>query len=256
MSQIDKAVAVEEGSRAQKLTSVRSIERALNILDCFTREKPSLTLADISKQVGLYPSTTLRLLTTLENRNYLKRDEKTLEYSLGYRLVNLGALCLASENLRDIARPFLIKLRDKYNESVGLYIRHNDVRVCIDSVASTQPLHRAIDIGRQMSLTRGASGKLLLAYLPENDIDRILQKDPYVTREQLKEIREAGFAVSFSEREQNLVSIATPIFDSEQRIQAALFISGPSNRITPQRLPEIVDYMKELASSVSMLLGY
>ncbi len=241
-------------AKAEK--NVLSIERALTILDCFSREHPSLSLMEIANKTGFYPSTASRLIATLENMGYLKRNEKSLEYSLGYKLANLGAICLASEDLRSIARPFLISLRNRYNESVGLYVVNKNQRVCIDCVASTQPLHRVIDLGTRMSMTRGASGKLLLAYMPESVIHNFLEADPYVTLEQLEEIRLAGYAVSYNEHEQNLTSIATPIFDAEHQVKAALFISGPSYRLGQEKVSEIAKRMKDVAMEISVLLGY
>ena len=147
--------------------SVRSVDRALNIMDCFTREHPRLSLNEISKMLNLSPSTVSRIIATLENRNYLRRDPQSLLYSLGYRLTNLGAICLETSDLREIARPHLVELRDYYNESVGLYVLNKGQRVCADCVQSTQSLRRVIEVGTQKPLTRGASGKLLLAYMEE-----------------------------------------------------------------------------------------
>lgn len=241
---------------AKSENNVRSIERALMILDCFSREEPNLSLVEIAKRIDLYPSTTSRLISTLENLGYIKRNEKSLEYSLGYKLANLGAICLATEDLRGIARPFLVKLRNHYNESVGLYVVNKNQRVCIDCVPSTQPLHRVIDVGTRMSMTRGASGKLLLAYLPEEMVNSLLNADPYVTMAQLEEIRQKGYAVSFNEHEQNLTSIAAPIFDAEHQIKAALFISGPTFRMTSAKIEEIAQRMKEIAHEISVMIGY
>lgn len=76
----------------------------LNIMDCFTREHPRLSLNEISKMLNLSPSTVSRIIATLENRNYLRRDPQSLLYSLGYRLTNLGAICLETSDLREIAQ--------------------------------------------------------------------------------------------------------------------------------------------------------
>ena len=245
-----------ENLRSQYLTSVRSIERALNILECFSREKPLLTLSEISQQLDLYPSTTLRVLTTLENRGYIRRDKQTLQYSLGYKLVNLGSISMASENLRDKVHPYLLQLRDRFNETTGLYVLTDNYRICIDSVPSTHSLHRSIEVGRQMRLTRGASGKLILSYLPEERIESILKSDPFVTIQQLRMVREQGYAISFSENEKGLVSIATPIFNADRQILGAIFISGPTSRMNDNLISEITNYMKELSGLISRECGY
>lgn len=251
----NKEITNETG-RGQQLTSVRSIERALNIMECFTREKPRLTLSEISNMINLYPSTCLRVLTTLENRGYIKRDKKTLDYSLGYKLVNLGSISMAAENLRDRVHPYLLRLRERFNETVGLYVLTDNKRICIDSIPSTHPLHRTIEIGRQLGLTRGASGKLMLSYLPPSIISQNLEKDPFVSMEQLQIVREQGYAISFSENAKDLVSIATPIFNADHQIQATIFISGPTSRMHDNLLPEITEYMQELSRQISRECGY
>ncbi|SCZ78663.1 IclR family transcriptional regulator [Acidaminobacter hydrogenoformans] len=237
-------------------STVKSIERALMILDCFTKQRPSLSLVEISKLIDMYPSTASRIISTLESMGYLKRNEKSLEYSLGYKLANLGSICLSGEDLRTIARPFLINLRNRYNESVGLYVVNKNQRVCIDCVPSTQPLHRVIDIGTRMSMTRGASGKLLLAYMPDSIIQTFLLEDPSLSLKQLEEIRQLGYSVSINEQEQNLTSIAAPIFNAEHEVISALFISGPSFRLSIEKIEEIAMKMKETAREISIMLGY
>lgn len=237
-------------------STVKSIERALMILDCFTKQRPSLSLVEISKMIDMYPSTASRIISTLESMGYLKRNQKSLEYSLGYKLANLGSICLSGEDLRTIARPFLINLRNRYNESVGLYVVNKNQRVCIDCVPSTQPLHRVIDIGTRMSMTRGASGKLLLAYMPDSIIQTFLLEDPSLSLKQLEEIRQLGYSVSINEQEQNLTSIAAPIFNAEHEVISALFISGPSFRLSLEKIEEIAMKMKETAREISILLGY
>ena len=129
-------------------------------------------------------------------------------------------------------------------------------RVCIDCVESTQPLHRVITIGTRMSLTRGASGKLLLAYMPEPMMHNLLSADPFVTLDQLETIRKFGYAVSCNEHEQQLTSIAAPIFDAEHQVLAALFISGPTYRIPEDKVEEIAQRLKDTGMEISRLLGY
>lgn len=236
--------------------NVRSITRALRILDCFSRDIPSLSLVEIARRIGLSPSTTSRLVVTLENFGYLRRDEKSLEYSLGYRLANLGAICLASEDLRDIAHPYLEALRNRFNESTGLYVLSKNHRVCLDRVSSTQAIHRVIEIGERLDMTVGASGRLLLAYQQPEFIQHYMVENPMVNVGVLAEIRKQGYAISRDERTAGIFSIATPIFDAQHCIKAALFISGPSFRVGEEMKDEMIEYLKAAANEISKKLGY
>lgn len=138
--------------------SVKVIERALKMLNCFTKEKLSLSLVEIAREIDLPPSTTSRILATLEKYNYLYRDEETQRYFLGPSIARLGTLCYSHMDFRRIAVPYMVQLRELYNESVGLYVPNKGYRVCIERIESTHPLKRILNIGDRLPLTRGASG--------------------------------------------------------------------------------------------------
>ena len=236
--------------------SVKVIERALKMLNCFTKEKLSLSLVEIAREIDLPPSTTSRILATLEKYNYLYRDEETQRYFLGPSIARLGTLCYSHMDFRRIAVPYMVQLRELYNESVGLYVPNKGYRVCIERIESTHPLKRILNIGDRLPLTRGASGRLLLAYQPQNVIDELLEADPSTTVERLAEIRSLGYSTSRSEREEGVVSVAAPIFDSRRKVVAALNVSGPAARITPDLMIEMALKTKEFALRISQELGY
>lgn len=239
-----------------KDSNVRAVERALDILNCFTPGQTELTLTEISKQVGLAPSTTLRILTTLVNNTFLGKDEETQKYYLGSKVAQLGLLCFSNMDFRKIAKPYMLRLRDIYNESVSLFIVQGNYRVCVERVESTQALRRVINIGDRLVLTRGASGRLLLAYMDKEKIRYLLEKDPYTSEEALNKLRQQGYAVSKGEREEGVMSIAVPIFNAQNKVIAALTISGPSIRFIDEELPERIKRLKEYAEKISFDLGY
>ncbi|MBP0980733.1 MAG: IclR family transcriptional regulator [Oscillospiraceae bacterium] len=236
--------------------SVKVIERALKMLNCFTKEKLSLSLVEIAREIDLPPSTTSRILATLEKYNYLYRDEETQRYYLGPSIARLGTLCYSHMDFRRISIPYMIQLRELYNESVGLYVPNKEHRVCIERIESTHPLKRILNIGDRLPLTRGASGRLLLAYQPPQIIDELLAADPYTTVERLAEIRALGYSTSRSEREEGVVSVAAPIFDSQHKVVAALNISGPAARINMELMQEMALKAKEFALKISQEMGY
>lgn len=236
--------------------SVKVIERALKMLNCFTKEKLSLSLVEIAREIDLPPSTTSRILATLEKYSYLYRDEETQRYYLGPSIARLGTLCYSHMDFRRIAVPYMVQLREIYNESVGLYVPNSGHRVCIERIESTHPLKRILNIGDRLPLTRGASGRLLLAYQPQAAIDELLLADPYTTHERLAEIRTLGYSTSRSEREEGVVSVAAPIFDSHHKVVAALNISGPAARIDIEQMNEMALKAKEFALRISQEMGY
>ncbi|MEG2174346.1 MAG: IclR family transcriptional regulator [Oscillospiraceae bacterium] len=236
--------------------NVKVIERTLTMLSCFTKERLSLSLMDIAREIELPPSTASRILATLETHGFLYRDENTQRYYLGSSIARLGNLCYTHIDFRRISIPYMIELREIFNESVGLYIASKGYRICIERFESTHPLKRILSIGDRLPLTRGASGRLLLAYQAQAVIDELLRQDPYTTAARLDEIRELGYSMSRSEREEGVVSVAAPIFDSRHKAVAALNISGPSVRIDDRRMKEMALKVQEYALRISQEMGY
>jgi len=239
--------------------NVKTVERALNILDCFTREQPVLSLMEIARMLELSPSTVSRMAATMESMGYLQRNEDSLLYSLGYKLPNLGAIYLSAVGVREAAKPNMVALRNQFNESVGLFVVEKMYRVCVEFVPSTQPIHRVVSIGTRMELTNGATGRVLLAYQEPEFARQILLVNPSeITFDQLEKIREQGYATSRNENPVNkgLSSVAVPVFYANHVIEAPIFICGPENRIGPERMEEMIRMAKEEAWKVSKKLGY
>ena len=240
---------------AVKESPVRSIERALDILDCFAPGRLELSLTEIAKRIDLAMSTASRIVATLENRNYLVRNNETQRYSLGSRITQIGALGLSNMELRKVALPFMRELNAIYNEGVSLYVIQGDERICVERVESTLPLRRVINVGDRHPLTRGAAGRVLLAYLPEDRRKALLARDEFTTEEALKELRHGGYTVSLGEREEGVTSIAAPVQDAGCEVVAALAMSGPSVRFAGSGFSDKIAKVKRTAELISEALG-
>jgi len=240
---------------AIKDTPVRAIERALDILDCFEPGSLELTLTDIAARIDLSMSTTSRIAATLEKRRFLARNLDTQKYSLGSRIAQIGALGLSNMELRRVALPFMRELNTQYNEGVSLYVLHEDERICVERVESTLPLRRVVNVGDRHPLTRGAAGRVLLAYLHKERRAAILARDPYTTEEALEELRHGGYTVSLGEREDGVSSIAAPIEDARCEIIAALSMSGPSVRFEGSGFSDKIARVKKTAELISKAMG-
>ena len=236
--------------------SLRTLERGLDVLDCFFHGEIKLSLTEIASRINLTPSTATRILATLEKRNYLIRDSETKKYQLGERFLSFISPSVQSFDIRIIAAPYLKRLYDLYNESVTLYILLDGQRVCIDRIETTHGLRRVINIGDRLSLTRGASGKVLLAWLPEEQRKVIWQTDPAVPYKEFDQIRLQGFATSISERDEGVASVSAPIFDGQEQMVAALAIAIPTVRLAEETIPRMIPSVMETAKEISIALGY
>lgn len=236
--------------------NVRAVSRALNILECFTAEEPSLQLTEIAQQVELSASTTLRILATLEDHNFVYKNPETNKYYLGLKVAQLGNLAFKDFDIAVEAQPLLKKICDEFNESVGIYQRIGDKRLCIARMNSTQTLRSVLEVGCSYPLTRGAAGRVLLSYMADKDITRLLKKDDFTTKENLKQVKKDGYTVSKGERDSAVESIAAPIFNAKGQVDYALFITGPAGRFDDTAKEKMIEAIKENATLLSEKLGY
>ena len=155
-----------------------SVEKAIDILFCFDPQHPQLRLTDISRRLGLHKSTTHRLLSLLKKKRLITTDAASQLYSLGPGVVELSWIILRQQDLRTVCAPYLERLRQTTNETVSLYIRMGDQRVCIDELASSQEIKYSQTLGLATPLHVGAPGKVLLAFLPPAELEVLLATLP------------------------------------------------------------------------------
>lgn len=255
--------AVTTAKRAKNGTkedSVRAVERAFAILYSFTLDEPRLSLIEISEKIDLPMTTTLRLLTTLVGMNILRRhDDRT--YSLGNRMYLLGAVARAHYKPSLVIRPYMQNLRDETKEAVSLYGVDGEYRVCYEHVPSLLTMRCVVRVGDRFQLWAGASGKALLAYAPEDVIERELDKlapitdTTIVAREpflkELAVVRSQDYAISFGEREDGIISIAVPVFDWHGNAVYALSLAGPSLRFTEERALALIPKLQQICVEIS-----
>ncbi|HRY73969.1 MAG TPA: IclR family transcriptional regulator [Spirochaetia bacterium] len=239
----------------EKDNFVRAVDRALDILDCFAPGRLELSLTEISKRIDLAMSTTSRIVASLERRGYLSRSAENQRYALGPKIAQLGALGFSNVDIRKVALPYMRELNAIYDEGVSLYVVQGDERVCVERVESSRPLRRVINVGDRHRLTRGAAGRVLLAYLPEEKRKALLAKDPFTTEAGLAELRRNGYTVSLGEREEGVTSIAAPVLDARREIVAALAMSGPSVRFEGPGFDDKIAKVRGHADLISAALG-
>jgi DNA-binding IclR family transcriptional regulator len=240
--------------------SIRAVERALDVLQCFTSQTPELTMSQISSLIGINKSTVHRLLSTLERKRFVERDPLSGVYKPGLRLLQIASLAMEHNSLRRLAAPFLHNLCDQYRENVNLSILDGGDVVYVDVVESSQRVKLAATPGQQLPAFCTASGKAILAFLPEDDVKRILERGmPRYTRstlasqeaffEDVYRIREQGFAISVEEFEDGINAVAAPICN--QPI-ASVSIAGPAYRLTRERMLEVGPNLLAVAKNIAL----
>lgn len=240
--------------------TVRAVERALDILTCF-RDAADLSLTEIAARVDLHKSTVHRLLASLEGKGFVVRNAVTERYRLGFRVWELSANMLQSGDPEVLLLPEMERLRDQLGETVSLYVRDGVERVRVQAVQSSQAIRRVAPIGSRLPLYVGASSKVLVAFagpdvealvLQAADWPTWLERPTYV--QQLRETREQGFATSIEEREPGAAAIAAPIFNRAHKLVAALAVSGPSNRLTAEKMKEHAPQVVQFAARMGAMM--
>ena len=246
----------------------KSVDKAISVLNCFSLERPILGVGEISVLTGYTKSTVSRLLTTIQRHGCVERAGGHGKYQLGYRINLWANMGVRQNNLVNIARSVMEKLRDECGEEIALYVIEGDRRVCVDRVESLHEIAKVGPVGNYYPLHAGASGKVLLAYLPEDQRNAIISKgrlekfttltitDHKKLEKDLKAIRNKGYAVSRGEREPDAFSVTAPIWDAGGRIVASLSISGPNFRLTDKQLKENIQEILTASKAISYKLGY
>lgn len=239
-------------------STTRSVERTLDVLECFISEEKELSLTEISERIGLSLSTVHRLVNTLTNRQYLIRNESNKKYFLGPKVMQLGssALSIIQNDLRSIAYPYLYRLYERFHESVGLYVIEGDHRLCIDRIQSTQVLRNVVSIGQMIPLSLGGVGNVMLAYMPLEMVKSIIPNYSSDMEKKLEKIRQDKYYISYGERIPGIVAIAVPILNSLGNFVCSLNISGPEIRFSKDSMEEKVSFVTDVGRDFSRRLGY
>lgn len=255
----------------EKNNTNSTLEKALDILKYFTSECPVRGLSEISRISSIPKATVYRFFNTFEKSGFLEKVDvtgKQNQYRLGMKFFELGSIVADSIELKEIALPYMTKLRDELNEDIHLIIRDKNQALCVEKLTCNHPVRLFTKIGRVTSLTAGACARAILSFLDDEEIDKILQEDCFekytentiVDKEELlnsiKESRKKGVIVSFGELELQTVSIASPIFNHSGKAIASISVAGPEQRFNKEILEKCEEAVKRYARDISAMLGY
>ncbi len=246
----------------------RAAARVLDILELVVTTRDGLALRELSAQIEAPKSSLLPLLRTLAARGYLEQGPLG-EYRLGGKALELGMGSPAHRALPEIARPALRALMRRTGETVflGTLGGAGTAVVFVDKVESEQVIRYAAGVGDRRALHATSSGKVILAFLPLPEREKILRAlplkrytDQTVTnlpalRAALEEVRQTGVCVNLDELAVGAAGIAAPIFDRNGRVAAACAIGGPTDRVRP-RLKPLAAEVRAAARAISALLGH
>jgi DNA-binding IclR family transcriptional regulator len=248
---------------------VQVLERALDILECFSFQSRELSLTDVVNRTGLNKTTVKRLIANLTARGYLQRDPQSKLYQLGMRLFEMGGIVFSSFSLRQAATYPMTQLQNTTGATVLLGVRMEEQLVYIDKREGEGMIRISSDIGWRRPLHYGMLGMILLASLDAKEVRRILKltplqahtpfsiTDPDAFSLRLEQVRDQGYVMEQEEAVEGVFGIAAPIRDYSRQVVAALGIALPlSSHNRAKGLNALADIVKKTCETISSDLGY
>lgn len=248
--------------------TVKSLVKALNILEVLSEEEPPYTLTQLSRRLHLHVSTVHRLLVNLLRHGFVEEDPLSGGYQLSFRVLRMGLRVLDRLDFRRVALPLLRELNQRTKETVHLAILQENRAISIEKFDSPQPVGLDARLGGVRPLHCTGVGKMLLAYQSEEMLNQLAHAPglerltPHTItslpqlRRDLERIREQGYAVDQEEAVEGLRCVAGPVFDHTGRIVAAFSVAGPATRLTSARIPEIARLVRETSQQIAYRLGF
>jgi DNA-binding IclR family transcriptional regulator len=248
---------------------INSVIRATQVLECFSFRKPVYTFSDFHKELGFNKTTLTRVLASLEKAGFIERDSATRGYKLTYRLFQIGNVYRDQMDLYRVAHPFLSQLSQIANETVHLAILRDFNALYIGKIESTQSVRIMSQIGSSNPCYSTGVGKVMLAYLGDDQIQAFLRCVPLkrftprtiykrkALMAHLSIIRKQGYAIDKGENEEEVKCVAAPIFGSNGKVIAGLSISGPSTRMTAEKIRDhFIPAVVKTARKISKGMGW
>ncbi len=248
-------------SRDSSGVSVRSVERALDLLVAVERAGRSVGPTELAEATAIPKATAVRLLGVLERRGLVQKEQG--RYQIGAGVVPLSRGFLTGNDLPRAALPVMEDLALATGETVSLNVRQGFERVCVQRVESSHPLRYTLRLGERLPLHVGAIGLVLTAAMPEEELRRFMDQlgeirlatGETLAKEELlaklEQIRRQGFAISSGERQAGVVSVSAPVVRQGRGPVAALTVTGPLSRMTTEKVEYLTHEVPRAAREIS-----
>jgi DNA-binding IclR family transcriptional regulator len=220
-------------------------------------------VTQLAQQVGLSQPTTHRLLRSLMEEGMVEQDQRSKRYRLSLEFFALAANAGKAGNLRELARPSLLRLSASLGDSLFLLARSGFDAICLDRSEGPYPIRTFTgDIGGRVALGVGQGSLAILAFLPEDERETVIHYnlprlrdfhlyDEVFLRSEVDNVRRLGYAARNTGVLPGMAGLAVPILDREGRAVAALSVATISDRLNPERMPTVVEMLKREALTIS-----
>lgn len=235
--------------------------KALLVMEALSLSEEPRGVAELSRQLGFTKSNTFRILSTLAAQGFVRSHPETGRYSLTLKLWELGVRVMDRQPLRRVAHSHMKMLFLQLNETVLLSVFDFPDVLYVDKMEGEYPVRASARVGWRAPAWRTASGKSLLAHQPDDVVaklvdDGVVPADSLpALRQDLNETRQRGFALSYNGSRPGVNSVSAPIWGPDALPVAALSVSGPAERFTPERMLAMSTSVMNTATRISESLG-
>jgi DNA-binding IclR family transcriptional regulator len=245
-----------------KMGRQSAIDKALEILFCVADQPRDVGISEVADILGSDKATVFRSLKALEKHGLIEQNEETKKYRLGLRTVNLAGQKLRGMSVASRAQPFLSRLAQDTQETVQLSVRSGDNVLYLSVFETPQPMRVASEVGTLAPLHCTAAGKLFLAF-DETNLHEFAARAPLEKRtdktmtdirtlqKDIELIRSRGWSMDDEELLAHLRVVAAPIRDFSGKMTAAIAVGGPTPRVSPEKIDEMVKAVLETAHQIS-----
>jgi len=247
---------------------IKVLTKTFAVLETLLENKSPMSMSEISEKLNFYPSTVHRILDTLKYGGYVEQNPNNQKYQLGLKLIELGMAKINQIDLVKEAGPFLKELAKNCNETVHLAILEDINVLYLAKEESSQTIRMISYVGKRAPLHCTGLGKVLLANLPLQDRDKIIDRielsrltkntitDKVKLCEELDMIKEKGFALDEEENENDVRCIAAPIRDYKGKVIAAISVSSPVYRLNKIKQDYIKEALINASQDISSCIGF
>jgi len=247
---------------------IKVLTKTFAVLETLLENKSPMSMSEISEKLNFYPSTVHRILDTLKYGGYVEQNPNNQKYQLGLKLIELGMAKINQIDLVKEAGPFLKELAKNCNETVHLAILEDINVLYLAKEESSQTIRMISYVGKRAPLHCTGLGKVLLANLPLQDRDKIIDRielsrltkntitDKIKLCEELDMIKEKGFALDEEENENDVRCIAAPIRDYKGKVIAAISVSSPVYRLNKIKQDYIKEALINASQDISSCIGF
>jgi DNA-binding IclR family transcriptional regulator len=246
--------------------SVQSVDRAVSVLEILARHGEA-GVTEIADELDVHKSTAFRLLGVLENRGLVAQEKERGKYYLGAGVLRLAGAAAVRLDISQEGVPVCRELADELGETSNIAVLDDDAAVNIMQARGTASVTAQNWLGRRTPLHATASGKVLLAHLPPTLREGLLARPLHrftertvtgaaALRGELETVAQRGYAITQEELEIGLAAVAAPVRSHDGKVIAAISVSGPVYRLSPDRLPELAKRALAAGAELSRRMGY